>query len=58
MPRDYLGAAAVEVDPANLRVLVGGHADVAGRSNIEIELVIRPDGQKLPTGGASLGRSS
>jgi hypothetical protein len=39
--RDYLGAAAVEVDPANLRVLVGGHADVAGRSNIEIKLVVR-----------------
>src|SRR5262249_61375908 len=46
--RHDLGAAAVEINSANLRVSVRWHANVARCINIEIELVVRPDSQKFP----------
>jgi hypothetical protein len=45
---NHLGAAAVEVDAAKLRVSRRRHADVARRANVEIELVVRPDSQEFP----------
>src|SRR6266852_2769565 len=47
-PSDHLRAAAVEVDAPDLCMGVRWHADVARRANLEIELVVGPDGQKLP----------
>ena len=44
----HFHAAAVEVDAADLGVGRRRHADVARRADVEIELVVRPDGQKLP----------
>ena len=46
--RHDLHAAAVEIDAAELCVGRRWHADVAGRADVEIQLVVGPDGQELP----------
>src|SRR5262245_50349264 len=44
----HFGAATVQIDAADLCVTIRWHADVARRANVEIELVVRPDGQEFP----------
>ena len=46
---DDLHPAAVEVDAADLRVRRRRHADVARCADVEIELIVGPDGQEFPT---------
>src|SRR6266446_6395003 len=50
-PRHDFRAAAVEVDAADLCMGRRGHTDVARRADLEIELVVRPDGEELPAMG-------
>src|SRR5262245_58603058 len=46
--RDHLGSTAVEADAADLPVGLRRLADVAGRADIYIELLIRPETHELP----------
>ena len=46
--RDHLGVPAVEIDAADLRMGWRRHADIARRTDVEIQLVVRPDRQKFP----------
>src|SRR5262249_31117417 len=55
-PCDDLHAAAVEIDATKLGVSVGRDADVAGGSDLKIELVVGPDGEKLPAVRLVLGQ--
>ena len=48
---DNLGAAAIHVDTSNLRMGSRRHADVAGSTHLEIELVVGSDCQIFPTMG-------
>src|SRR5260221_13296928 len=41
--------AAVQVETIDLGMPLGRHADVARRANLEIELLVGPDGQIFPT---------
>src|SRR6059058_2637121 len=45
---DHFEAAAVEIEPVNLAMPIGGHAYVARSSDLEIQLVVGADGQELP----------
>src|SRR5215469_18389607 len=45
---DDLHPAAVEIDTPDLGVRRRWHAVVARRTDVEIELVVGPDGQELP----------
>src|SRR5262245_5297289 len=46
--RDDFGAAAVEIDASHLRMRVRRRAAVAGQTDRDIELVVRPDPYELP----------
>ena len=46
--REYFRTAAIEVDAPNLPVFVGRDADIARRADVNLELVIRADGDELP----------
>src|SRR5262249_1456791 len=44
----HLGAAAIEIDAADLTVGFRRLADVAGRPDVYIELLVRPEAHELP----------
>src|SRR5258707_4829561 len=44
-----LQPAAVQVETIDLGMPLGRHADVARRANLEIELLVGPDGEIFPT---------
>src|SRR5260370_33482475 len=50
-PRNHFRAAAVEIDATDLSMGRRRHADVAWRTNLEIELVVGSDGQEFPAIG-------
>ena len=52
---DDFETAAVEIEPVNLPMPIGGHADVARSSDLEIQLVVGADGQELPAVRLVLG---
>jgi hypothetical protein len=46
--REYFCAAAIEVDAPDLPVFLRWDADIARRADVDVELVIRADGDELP----------
>src|SRR4030095_6513808 len=47
--RNDFQSAAVQVETVNFCMPLGRHADVAGRADLEIELLVGPDGEIFPT---------